>query len=104
LKKKMTAAQKRYVALSCSFGCVVCGAPAEYHHLPGARTVNAYTAGYPLCPEHHRGQEYPGQSIHSSRLLFFGKHGDEFVLMEKNLLRVLAELKNRKYLFRRDYE
>ena len=84
----MTKQEKSYVNAACQFGCVICGNTAEWHHLPMARLENAHVAGYPLCREHHEGCAYPGQSIHSDRMLFEGKYGTELRLMQKTILRV----------------
>lgn len=89
-KRSMTKQEKAYVDLAVSGGCIIegCGQPAEWHHLPGARIVGALAMGYPVCAEHHRGQEFPGQSVHSSRLLFTQQYGDELVLAQKTMLRM----------------
>lgn len=88
MKRAMNRLEKEYIEEAVAGGCIICGAPAQWHHLPGARSCNAHVAGYPLCQTHHTGQEYPGQSIHSSRLLFAQKHGTELELMQKAMLRV----------------
>ena len=91
-KRAMNKQEKEYVNLAVKGGCIICGEPAVWHHLPEARGCNAHTCGYGLCPKHHTGTAYSGQSIHSSRLLFTLKHGTELELMQKTLLRVIAEL------------
>jgi len=83
-KRPMTAREKSYVQLSVSFGCVVCGQEAQFHHLPMARTLGAYSHGYPLCPEHHTGQH----GVHGSRLSFEGQHGNEQRLFCESNLKV----------------
>jgi len=53
--------KERFNALS-EYGCVVCGLPAEIHHLlgikysgMGQKAKDEYTI--PLCPNHHRGKD-----------------------------------------------
>lgn len=87
MKRRMTEDEKMLVEALVSHGCIICGKPAEFHHLPEARP-NALAIGYPLCDEHHRGEAFPGQSIHSSRLLFTQKHGSEVELQQAALIKV----------------
>ena len=90
-KRPMTTEEKQMVEAILSFGCMVegCHSKPEFHHIFGARP-NALAIGFGLCPDHHRGMSYPGESIHSSKLLFEGKHGTELELLEKSLLLVFA--------------
>jgi len=91
MKRKPTKEESRYIEAALEQGCILCGKPAQFHHLPGARP-NSLAMGYALCPEHHTGMEYPGQSIHSNRLLFTQKYGSELELMQKSMIRVFARL------------
>ena len=86
-KRRMTDAERRFVDALLAPGCIICGADAELHHIPEARP-NCLALGIPLCPEHHRGMAFPGQSIHSSRLIFCGKYGSELELMQAAILKV----------------
>jgi len=89
MKRKPTKEESQYIDAAMAQGCIICGKPAQFHHLPMARP-NAMAMGYPLCAEHHTGTAYPGESIHSDRLLFTQKHGSELELMQKSILRVFA--------------
>ena len=87
MKRSMTTEEYRLVDAMCACGCTVCDATTvEFHHLPMARP-NALSMGYPLCESHHRGQSFPGESIHSDRLIFTGKYGSELELAQKALIR-----------------
>lgn len=89
MKRPMTKDEKQLVEAILSHGCMVedCTNPPEFHHLYGARP-NALAIGFGLCRDHHRGEAYPGQSLHSSRLIFEGKHGTELELQQKALIKV----------------
>ena len=87
MKRKPTKQESIYIDAAVSQGCIICGEPAQFHHLPGARP-NALAIGFCLCPDHHTGAEYPGQSIHSSRLLFTQKYGSELELFQKSMLQI----------------
>ena len=86
-KRKMTNQEKRFVDAMMLHGCVICGEQAQFHHLPMARP-DALAIGYPLCRDHHQGEAFPGQSVHSDRLLFCGKHGSELELFQQAMLKV----------------
>ena len=91
MKRSMTTEESRLVDAMCACGCTVCDATGvEFHHLPMARP-GALAVGYPLCKEHHKGMSYPGESIHSNRLLFTQKYGPELELMQKAILRAFGK-------------
>ena len=57
-RKARTAAQERWVQQVASMGCIVCGAPAQVHHVIGETAKhNKVAIGQefilPLCPHHH---------------------------------------------------
>ena len=86
MKRAMTNDEKMLVDALVAHGCVICGQPAQFHHLPGARP-NALAIGYPLCMEHHTGQEYHGQSIHNGNQEFCAKYGSELELHQQALIK-----------------
>jgi len=88
MKRPPTKQESNVIDKLVEHGCVICGNPAQFHHLPEARP-NALAMGFPLCLEHHTGQEYPGQSIHSNRLLFCQKYGTELELFQKALFKII---------------
>lgn len=64
-----------------SLGCLICGAPAEAHHLPDPRDD---LRTIPLCPKHHR-TEYGEQAYHYSRPNFTARHGSDDELLARTL-------------------
>lgn len=63
-KKAATRAERQYIGKAAELGCALCrhlglgATPAEIHHPrtgTGAGRRAAHTDGFPLCPEHHRG-------------------------------------------------
>jgi hypothetical protein len=68
-------------------GCLICGAPAEAHHLPHPRDD---LRTIPLCPFHHR-REYGPEAYHYSRRNFNALHGSDEELLERVRL-MLASL------------
>jgi len=93
-KRSMTNEESALVSAMCDCGCTVCDVAnddeIEFHHLPTARP-GALAMGFPLCKSHHTGKEFPGESIHSSRLIFTGKYGTELELAQKALMRVFEK-------------
>lgn len=74
-------AGRAHMADVSTVGCLICGAPAEVHHLPyprcDFRTV-------PLCPPHHK-TEYGPQAYHYSRRNFNARHGSDEELLARTL-------------------
>ena len=64
-----------------ALGCLICGAPAEAHHLPGPRDD---MRTIPLCPRHHRTEYGPG-AYHFSRPAFNAAHGSDDELLSLTL-------------------
>lgn len=64
-----------------SLGCLICGAPAEVHHLPHPRDDMRTIA---LCPRHHR-TEFGEQAYHYNRKRFNDTHGSDKYLLEKTM-------------------
>jgi len=53
MKKSPNKAEKAHLTRIAEMGCLVCGGPAEIHHLLSKRPRNHRWA-VPLCPNHHR--------------------------------------------------
>ena len=70
-KRSESAHMGRVAAL----GCIICGDPAQVHHMRGCKRNNWLTI--PLCPEHHVGSF----SIHMDRRAFEAVYGDETALL-----------------------
>lgn len=52
--------EARHIECVASLGCLICGKPAEVHHVmhaPGKATRRDHRFVAPLCPDHHRGNE-----------------------------------------------
>jgi hypothetical protein len=55
-----TAEERRFHGLVANVPCLVCGRPAEVHHLmhhSGQRGRRDHRIVAPLCPDHHRGPQ-----------------------------------------------
>ena len=58
-KRKPNAAEKRHYTRVAEYGCIVCQAPAELHHVlraDGKETRRDPRFVVPVCPDHHRGR------------------------------------------------
>lgn len=60
----MTAAERRWIGRAVEHGCMVCLAPAQWHHLRsgsagivGGGQRSAHTRGIALCERHHTGSD-----------------------------------------------
>lgn len=56
-KKRATAAERRHMNRLADMGCLVCGGPAEIHHVTSdrfKRITRSNKRTVPLCPWHHR--------------------------------------------------
>lgn len=72
----MTAkAESEHMGRVAALGCIICGDPAQVHHMRGCKRNNWLTI--PLCPEHHVGSF----SIHMDRRGFEAIYGDELKLL-----------------------
>ena len=72
-----------YLYKVASLGCILCGRPAEIHHLRsgvGMGQRSSDDRAIPLCPEHHRlgGR---GTAIHAGIKSFAANHGTEEELL-----------------------
>ena len=55
-----TTEEARHVEHVASLGCLICGKPAEVHHVmhaPGKSKRRDHRFIAPLCPDHHRGND-----------------------------------------------
>ena len=86
----MTNAEKRHLDRISNMGCILCGSPAEIHHLRtvcgmSQRANNFLTI--PLCSEHHRHGTF-GNAIHNGYQEFSKNHGSEGDLLAKTIERM----------------
>ncbi|MGZ5053392.1 MAG: DUF968 domain-containing protein [Methylobacter sp.] len=71
---------KKHMGRVASLGCLVCGAPANVHHIREERIKNDFLT-IPLCREHHQGDF----SIHGSKRQFENIFGSELHLLAKTI-------------------
>ena len=76
------ASEKRYMGRVADAGCIICGSPAQVHHMRGVKRNNYLVIG--LCPDHHVG----AFSIHMDRKGFEAVYGDELFLLAKTIERL----------------
>ena len=85
MKKAATAAEKRHMGRVAELGCIICGMPAEVHHLPTQGGKRLHERVIALCDLHHR-HGNSGVAIHSGRKSFEKAHGTtEDKLLAKTL-------------------
>lgn len=53
----MTNEEREHLNFVASSGCVICGAPAEIHHIREYGEKRKHSKVIGLCPFHHRGAE-----------------------------------------------
>ena len=91
---QLTATQRaaRFDAIA-QIGCLVCGAPAEIHHLRGhpwsgggQKASDAHTIG--LCSIHHRTGSASEVGYHQCPAEFEARHGAQAVLLEEQNRRI----------------
>lgn len=80
----MNKAEKSHADKVAGLGCIICGGPAEIHHLTGsgmALRASHYEV-IPLCYPHHRGGGY-GVAVHAGTKRWEEIHGTQESLLEK---------------------
>lgn len=79
-KKPCKEAQEHYSRVA-ELGCIICGRPAELHHLTGAGMglKSHWSEVIPLCPEHHRTGK---DAVHAGKKSFEAKFGTQRELLE----------------------
>ena len=84
-KKAATPKEKAHMGRVAELGCMICGMPAEVHHLPVQGGQKDNMRCIPLCPLHHR-HGNAGVAVHSGRKSFEKAHGTtEEILLEQTL-------------------
>lgn len=78
-----TAEEKRHLNRVAQLGCLICGSPAQVHHigthLGGGRD---HQRVIPLCAMHHSQGIY-GTSLHAGKKAFEAKFGTEEELLDQ---------------------
>lgn len=70
---------KQYMSFVAEMPCLICGRPAEVHHILEGRFGQRKSSDYhtiPLCPEHHRTGGV-GVAIHAGPRTWREAHGSE---------------------------
>ena len=75
--------ESRHMGRVAELGCLVCGSPANVHHIRTDRIKNDFLT-IPLCREHHQGDF----SIHMSKRQFENIYGSELHLLAETLKRL----------------
>ena len=86
-KKNATAKEKRYMGRVAELGCLVCGSPAQIHHIREGQGIAMKASNFlviPLCYMHHLGDF----SIHNSKREFEAVHGSELDLLAQTIERL----------------
>lgn len=86
-KKQATKVEKEHMQRVASLGCIICGQPAEIHHLTGSGMglrSNHFTI-IPLCFDHHSAQSrLPfGYAAHKGTKSFEQRFGTQLELLTK---------------------
>ena len=81
-KKPLTKAEREHLGLVAELGCIICGRPAECHHVAGQGMRASHYETIPLCPDHHRNGN---DCVHAGRRTFEARFGTERELLAKTL-------------------
>lgn len=83
---------KRYMNAVASIGCIICGAPAQIHHIRTELNSKSDLLILPLCPYHHTDGP-SGDAIHNGKFEFRCLYGTEFSLLAKVLDNIARRIK-----------
>ena len=84
MSKRKTKEEQVWLNRVAELGCIICGAPAEIHHI-GNGTMGKKASNFeviPLCHVHHRTGGL-GVAVHAGRRTWEANHGTERELLEK---------------------
>ncbi len=84
MSRTTTAADRRHMGRVAALGCVICGSPAEVHHITGAGMAlrAKHTETIPLCPLHHRTGGI-GVAVHAGTKTWEAVHGTQRELLAR---------------------
>lgn len=77
-----TVAEKAWMSNVADLGCLICGSPAELHHVREGQGMAQRASNYlvvPLCPVHHRDQQL---GIHSANFYRMTRRDEMSLLAE----------------------
>lgn len=92
-KKRPTKEESEHMARVAALGCIICGAPAEVHHLTGAGMGLRSKDVIPLCPAHHRLGGH-GVAVHAGTKTFEENFGTQQELLEETRRRLEDDSRN----------
>ena len=82
--------EKEYYAKVAALGCLICGRPAEIHHI-NKHGMNMRKGNHknivPLCPDHHRLGK-AGQAIHNCKHIFLANYN----FTEESMLEMVQDM------------
>jgi hypothetical protein len=84
-RKQPTKAERQHLDRVARLGCIVCGRPAEIHHLLNGAGMGQRADNYtciPLCQAHHRTGGH-GVAIHAGKKTWEQRFGTELELLER---------------------
>ena len=84
-RKQPTKAEKAHLDAVARLGCLICGAPAEVHHIMSGVGMGQRASHYdtiPLCPRCHRTGPV-GVAIHAGKRTWEERHGTELEMLER---------------------
>ena len=84
MKKQPTKAERDHMAKVADLGCIICGAPAEIHHIKFGMNHRCHYDTIPLCENHHRHGGF-GECIENGKRTFEAKYGTERELLERTI-------------------
>lgn len=91
MSKKPTKSESDYMGMVQALNCLICGSPAEIHHIRLGQGMSQRASNYlvvPLCPHHHRQGGF-GEAIHASQRQFEIQQGvNELDLLAETIKRM----------------
>jgi hypothetical protein len=84
-RKQPTKAEKAHMDRVARLGCIVCGCPAEVHHITTGVGMGQRASHYDtisLCARHHR-TGGPGVAIHAGKRTWEQRFGTELELLDR---------------------
>ena len=90
---RATKAERDHMGRVAALGCLICGSPAEVHHVKYGFCHRDHLNTIPLCSLHHRHGKF-GECVENGKKTFCDKHGSEQALLEitRKLLAIDDEL------------
>lgn len=87
----MTKHEKQWLNRVAELGCIICGNPAQIHHIREGQGMAQRASNYlviPLCPDHHTDGGH-GVAIHAGQRTFERMYGSELDLLAETIKRAI---------------